>query len=621
MTHLKRLTTAEKAIANGDIQPLRLWLPATVNIDTFRTQFQVWVAAEHITFELGHGAFLEDECLHLFSTLALTAYLTVYRSKRSSDTFKDGSPAVTYLTGLGYTGRSRNRLRSQFGNSYGKYLEFLRTHGYLSVYHYYDMDGLTSDGNDIFGVAPAKRNYPYKQKGHKRANTGSYIGKKAGSKEEGHPKQYRLHNDHALEEVIGFDAIYPVELGPKYSYKAHKYYAKAKAEILKKRACHSTHRQRMAEYVDTLLKHVDYVGMEAWLRTTIGEVNEMLPVWSLYYADQLRQGIAKFENLCDNFGHRCHTPLTSMPTALRRFYRPGGHQVYSLDIRTSQFVLAAYLFEYPEQCYKLLTENSDMDAATVRYVLDTLHAAYQADEKVRRFCHDVRHTDLYATTATELESKDRKAGKDMWFGAFFSATGEFAHDKFRLGKLYGSLLEVTSKLNDPKPGSSGKQNLMPMMLQLLEQRLLIEGLARKLTETYKGVFATIHDSIHITEAGLAPAAQALKAVMAAAGLPVPTYKIETTDDHGNETKTLVEPAAIVTQNLLEATPLHPSDVFFDLDDLLVLPAEPVVELLAEPSSTPLEPIVAKKLRRTLFEHLFPGEMPPKVYQDAYRQPE
>lgn len=542
MTHLKRLTTAEKAIANGDIQPLRVWLPATVNVDTFRAQFQTWITTEHVSFEVGQGEFLEDECLHLFSTLALTAYLTVYRSKRSSDTFKDGTQAVGYLTGLGYTGLSRDRLRSQFGNSYGKYLEFLRTHGYLSVYSFYDMAALASDGSDLFGVAPKKRNYTYKQKGHKKANTGSYIGKDAGSQDKGQPKHYRLHNDHALETVVGFDAIRPVELGAKYSYKAHKHYAKAKAEILRKRANHSPHRQRMAEYVDTLLRNVDYAGMEAWLRTTTEEVNEMSPVWSLYYADQLRQGIAQFENLCDDFGHRLHTPLTSMATPLRLFYRPDGDQVHSLDIRCSQFVLAAYLFEYPEQCYKLLTENGDMDAATVRYVLGTLHAAYQADEKVRRFCHDVRHTDLYQTTATDLNLKDRAAGKDMWFGAFFSTSGEFAALKWKLGQLYGTLLDVTSELNDPKPSSSMKQNLMPRTLQLLEQRLIIEGVAKQLTETYEDVFATIHDSVHTTEAGIPHAAKALVAVMSEAGLPTPPYKIETTDEHGNETKILVNPS-------------------------------------------------------------------------------
>ncbi|MBF9236611.1 hypothetical protein I2I05_04305 [Hymenobacter sp. BT683] len=545
MTIKKRFSTAEKALAAGTLQPLRVWLPATVNVAMFRTQFQDWVAAEQITFENGQAEFLEDECLHLFATLGLTAYLTIYRSKRSSDTFQDGSKAVNRLTGDAYTGISRKLLRQQFSNNYGKYLEFLRTHRYLEVYHYYDMEGLASKGDDPFDVPPTKRNYSYEPKGHKRANTGSYIGMKAGDKGEGHPKHYRLHNDHALEEVVGFDAIRPVELGAKYSYKAHKHYAKEKAQILRKRAGHSVHRQRLAEYVDTLVRNVDYVGMEAWLRATADDVNEMSPVWSLYYADQLRQGQVQFENLCDDFGHRLHTPLTNMVTGLRRFYRPNGNQVYSLDIRCSQFVLAAYLFEYPEQCFQLLTKNGDMDAATVRYVLGTLHAAYQADDKVRRFCYDAVHTDLYATTATELGLPGRSTGKDLWFGAFFSTTGVFAQPKYQLGQLYGSLLTVTSGLNDPLPGSIVQRKLMPKMLQLLEQRLLIEGVAKRLTETYDGEFATIHDSIHTELAGIPYATRAFEAVFAAANLPTPPYKIETTDDNGLETKTLVELVAVI----------------------------------------------------------------------------
>ncbi|UOQ99862.1 hypothetical protein MUN81_10265 [Hymenobacter sp. 5317J-9] len=618
MTQLKRKSTAEKAFDNGTLTPLRVWLPATVNVATFRSQFQAWVAAETIIFENGQGVFLEDECLHLFSTLGLTAYMHQYRSQRFADTYKDGTPAVTKLTTLGYTGLSWDRLRQQFGNSYGKYLEFLRTHRYLQVYNFYDAEGLASDGTDLFGVAPTKRNYTYQQKGHKKANTGSYIGKKAGSKEEGLPKQYRLHNDHALENAVGFDAIYPIKLGLKYSYKAHKFYTKEKASTLRKRATHSPHRQRMAEYVDSLLRNVDYAGMEAWLRAKTGTIQEMSPVWSLYYADQLRQGIVQFENLSDDFGHRLHTPLTNMPTELRRFYRPNDNQVYSMDIRCSQFVLAAYLFKYPEQCFKLLTENGDMDPATVRYVLDTLHAAYVADEKVRQFCYDAIHTDLYATTATELGLKDRAAGKNLWFGAFFSTTGEFASVKRQLGRLYGSLLIVTSKLNDPKPGSNVKQNLMPMMLQLLEQRLLIEGVANHLTVTYDGVFGSVHDSIHIDEAGIPHAAAALGAVFTAASLPVPPYKIEGTDDQGNETKTLVEPAPAATTSLPEPTPMNLSDLFFDLDDLLAIPDEPVVELLAKPTPTTPEPVQAKKQYRTPFEHFFPGETPPKVYRDAYQ---
>jgi hypothetical protein len=617
MTIKKRPSTAEKALAAGTLQPLRVWLPATVNVAIFRTQFQDWVAAEHITFENGQAELLEDECLHLFATLGLTAYLTIYRSKRSSDTFQDSSKAVTKLTGLGYTGLSWDRLRQQFGNSYGKYLEFLRTHGYLDVYHFYDMEGLASKGDDPFDVPPTKRNYTYQQKGHKKANTGSYIGKKAGSKEEGHPKQYRLHNDHALETAIGFDAIYPVELGIKYSYKAHKFYAKEKAQILLKRADYSVHRQRMAEYVDTLLRNVDYAGMEAWLRATTRGVNEMSPVWSLYYADQLRQGQVQFENLCDAFGHRLHTPLTSMATLLRRFYRPNGNQVYSLDIRCSQFVLAAYLFEYPEQCFQLLTENGDMDAATVRYVLDTLHAAYQADDKVRRFCYDAMHTDLYATTATELGLSGRPAGKDLWFGAFFSTTGIFAQPKHQLGQLYGSLLTVTSGLNDPLPGSTVQRKLMPKMLQLLEQRLLIEGVAKRLTETYDGEFATIHDSIHTEQAGIPYATRAFEVVFAAANLPTPPYKIETTDDNGRETKTLVEPVAAVNEPTRPA-PLGyallgvvSDDLFTDAEDFLVAPNEPVLELLPEIKSTQPEPIQARKRGQSLHEVLFDGEPAPK----------
>ncbi|KAA9327237.1 hypothetical protein F0P96_18565 [Hymenobacter busanensis] len=531
-----------------------------MNEATFRQQFQRWIAAEQPTFETGKGAFLEDECLHLFSTLALTAGLTIYRSKRSADTFKDGSKAVTKQTALGYTGLSRDNLRQQFGNGYAKYIEFLRTHNYLQVYEFYDKEGLISTGDDLFGVAPVKRNYSYKAKGHKKANTGSYIGKNSSSSEQGMPKHYRLHNDHALPTENGsFDVLYSVEMGPKYSHKAHRYYTKLKDQTLARRAGFPKHRQVLAEYVDTLVRNVDFEDMEAWLRTTTDQMQDMPPVWSLYYVDLLRQGIIQYENLSCGFGHRLHTPLTNIATELRRFFKVDGSPVASLDIRCSQFVLASYLFEYPEQCYQLLTADGDMPTATVSYVLDTLHAAYNADPKIRQYCHDVRTQDLYAHTAAELGLSDRGTGKNLWFGAFFSMPGEFEHTKQKLRPLYGTLLDVTSALNGPGEGDTEKRNLMPMMLQRLEQQLIIEGVAARLLDAGIGPFATIHDSIHTNATSVDAVISALQATYTDAGLPVPTFKVETEDEQGAFIKQLIEPAAalVAVQASIEVIVANP----------------------------------------------------------------
>ena len=73
-----------------------------------------------------------------------------------------------------------------------------------------------------------------------------------------------------------------------------------------------------------------------------------------------------------------------------------------------------------------------------------------------------------------------------------------------------------------------------------------------------------------------------------------------------------------TNDLAEPIPISLFDDFFTAEDLWAVPVEPAAELLVEPQPTPPEPIPAKKPRRTPFEHWFPGETPPKVYQDAYR---
>ncbi|RFP66404.1 hypothetical protein D0N36_03385 [Hymenobacter lapidiphilus] len=593
MTHNKRLTTAEKAINSGALTPLQIWLPATVDVIKFRDEFSTWVANKR--FYNGSGVALEDECLHILSLFALSANLTIYRSKKASEVYKDGSGIVTRLTELGYHSASRDQLYKQFGKSYAKHIDFLTENNYIKWYDFYDPERLASDGTDIFGPAPLKKNYTYEAK-TTRAGRGSYISKVAGESGDGVPKSYRLKRPHTVD-TTDFDVIVPVVLGAKYSAKAHRFYAKSKQVYLRRRANYSRTRQLLAAHVDTLIKHVDMVALEVFLRSE-NEIQAMPAVWSLYYVDMLRQGLISYENLCCDFGNRMHTPLTNIATMLRQFFTSGS-QAYSLDIRCSQFVLASYLFEYPEQCFRLLTKSGAIDSATVRYVLDELHTAYQADEKIRQFCTDVRTKDLYAHTAEALGLASRKDGKDLWFGAFFSATGECNSAKKQLRPLYGSLLDVTGQLNAPLEGKGKeKRNYMPRLLQLLEQELMIGGLATRLLKLTDTPFFLVHDSVQSDEQVIRLAGEVLVQVYADADLPMAPYNIETMDADGRATKALIELAAdetvathatevIASASGVEVddTPLYErllsmsaDDTFTDHDDFL-----PVGRPVADPA--------------------------------------
>ncbi|MBT2558252.1 hypothetical protein J7E24_10685 [Hymenobacter sp. ISL-91] len=535
MTRNKRLTTAEKAIDSGELTPLQIWLPATVDVAQLRTEFSAWATDKR--FYNSTGVALEDECLHVLSLFALSANLTIYRSKKANEVYKDGSGIVTRLTELGYHSASRDQLYKQFGKSYAKHIDFLTEHNYVEWYSFYDEEGLKSDGTDLFSPAPVRKNYPYQAK-TSRAGRGSYISRIAGESGDGVPKSYRLKRPHTVD-TTDFDVIVPVVLGAKYSAKAHRFYDKNKQVFLRRRTKYNQARQQLAAHVDSLIKHVDMVALEAFLRAE-SEVQEMPAVWSLCYVDMLRQGIITFENLCCEFGNRMHTPLTNIATALRQFFTYGS-QAYVLDIRCSQFVLASYLFEYPEQCFRLLTKSGAIDAAEVRYVLDELHTAYEADKKIRQFCADVRTKDLYAHTAEVLGLGARKKGKDLWFGAFFSATGECTAAKNQLRPLCGSLLDVTGQLNAPlERKDKEKRNLMPRLLQLLEQELMIGGVATRLLKLTDTPFFLVHDSVQSDQQVIRLAGEVLVGVYADADLPMAPYNIETIDADGKATKTLIE---------------------------------------------------------------------------------
>jgi hypothetical protein len=254
---------------------------------------------------------------------------------------------------------------------------------------------------------------------------------------------------------------------------------------------------------------VDFIGAEQKLLELYqhdldaGEVNALHKL-NVNLVNLIKLHKKDYYFTVDSTSGRLHTLLTKLKRELRPYITYENNFLGNIDIRCSQPTLSLCLLEPSFYNTELKQERVSINSVAPELLkllpIQTIASYVQANQNQFQAYRELVFNDFYVGMSKILQSHslnisyDREAIKDMMFLVLYSSNkyfnGNEALPKRIFKQLFPQVYEVFKIYK-----SAGQRNL-PILLQNIEARLILDKTAKAISKVEKGMpLYSLHDSI------------------------------------------------------------------------------------------------------------------------------
>lgn len=205
----------------------------------------------------------------------------------------------------------------------------------------------------------------------------------------------------------------------------------------------------------------------------------------------------------DSTSHRLHTLLTKIKKELRQYITYDNVQLTNIDIQCSQPTLSLCLLEPSFYNTELKQERVSINSIDPQLteVLPIQTIASYVNQNQSKFdsYRDLVFNDFYEGMAEILKQNsvnipgDRETVKKMMYMVMYSSNKFLGGNKGLPKRIFKQLFPEVYEVF--KMYKSAGQEKLPILLQKIESKLILDKVAKIISKTSPGVIYTIHDSI------------------------------------------------------------------------------------------------------------------------------